>query len=438
MSPALDTMKRLRRLHLWLLFILSGLCGCSNTPRHAAGLDGTCNPRGKLVLSGHTLYGTTSAGESWLSSANGAVFKINTDGSGFTVLHRFVMAVNPAYTNRDGSAPMAGLVLSGDWLYGTAAEGGGGKSGTVFKVKTDGRDFAVLHTFNGSDGARPMAGLVLSGDTLYGTTQRGGHNEGVIFKVNTDGNSFAVLHAFTKLEGEHGLTNSDGAFSQSELALSGRTLYGTTWSGGSGCAGTVFKVNTDGTDFKVLHGFAKGTYYTSSRQSTGNVCNRDGAILETGLTVSGNCLYGISSEGGEAGSGTVFKMNTDGSDFAVLHSFTEMTNSFYGFTNVDGARPTDFILSGHQLMGVTAMAGGKHIGTVFTCNTDGSDFTVTPGFYGRGTVERLTESGKMLYGTTTYGGENGGGIVFKVNVNGAGFKVLHSFVEKPLPPGLSD
>ncbi len=115
-----------------------------------------------------------------------------------------------------------------------------------------------------------------------------------------------------------------------------------------------------------------------------------------------------------------------------------MTNSFYGFTNADGARPTDFILSGHQLMGVTAMAGGKHIGTVFTCDTDGTDFTVTPSFYGRGTVERLTESGKMLYGTTPYGGENGGGIVFKVNVNGAGFKVLHSFVEKPLPPGLTD
>ncbi len=303
MSQTPDILKRLRLLPLWLLFILSGLSGCSNPPRYdSPGLDGTCNPRGKLVLSGHTLYGTTSAGESWLSSANGAVFKINTDGSGFTVLHRFVMAINPAYTNRDGSAPMAGLVLSGDWLYGGFAARRKAAAAKAVLSSQGAKPMAgISPSCTGSMEAMQlpgsMAGLVLSGDTLYGTTQRGGHNEGVVFKVNTDGNGFAVLHAFTKVEGEHGLTNSDGAFSQSELALSTGPLRRTTWSGGSGCAGTVFKVNTDGADFKVLHGFAKGTYYTPSHQSTGNVCNRDGAILETGLTVNGNCLYRITSEG---------------------------------------------------------------------------------------------------------------------------------------------
>jgi len=42
---------------------------------------------------------------------------------------------------------MAGLVMSGDTLYGTANFGGGQGGGTVFKLKTNGTGFAVLHRF---------------------------------------------------------------------------------------------------------------------------------------------------------------------------------------------------------------------------------------------------------------------------------------------------
>jgi uncharacterized repeat protein (TIGR03803 family) len=39
------------------------------------------------------------------------------------------------------------LALSGDTVYGTANFGGGQRGGTVFKVKTDGTGFEVLHRF---------------------------------------------------------------------------------------------------------------------------------------------------------------------------------------------------------------------------------------------------------------------------------------------------
>ena len=42
-----------------------------------------------LILSGNTLYGTTTGGG---SSGNGTVFAINTDGTGFTTLHSFTAA----------------------------------------------------------------------------------------------------------------------------------------------------------------------------------------------------------------------------------------------------------------------------------------------------------------------------------------------------------
>src|SRR5207249_1654018 len=56
--------------------------------------------------------------------------------------------------------------------------------GTVFKIKTDGTDYAVLHHFNGSDGAYPEADLLLSSGNLYGTTRAGGASDkGVVFCI---------------------------------------------------------------------------------------------------------------------------------------------------------------------------------------------------------------------------------------------------------------
>ena len=48
--------------------------------------------------------------------------------------------------------------------------------------------FTVLHSFTGGDGTFPYAGLILSGNTMYGTTAVGGGSDGgTVFAVNTDG-----------------------------------------------------------------------------------------------------------------------------------------------------------------------------------------------------------------------------------------------------------
>ena len=64
-------------------------------------------------------------------------------------------------------------------------------TGRLFKVNTNGSGFYVLHSFPkapGSDGAKPYSGLLLNGNTLYGTTQLGGtNNSGTVFKINTNG-----------------------------------------------------------------------------------------------------------------------------------------------------------------------------------------------------------------------------------------------------------
>src|SRR6266568_1651484 len=60
------------------------------------------DPSGSLVLSGSSLYGTAVVGGSF---GAGAVFKLNTDGTGFTNLHSFTATSGPGSTNSDGSNP---------------------------------------------------------------------------------------------------------------------------------------------------------------------------------------------------------------------------------------------------------------------------------------------------------------------------------------------
>ena len=301
-------------------------------------------PYAEVILSGTTLYGTTSAGG---SSGNGTAFKVNVDGTGFTTLHSFT--ASPYYTNSDGAYPETGLVLSSNTLYGTARAGGSSGNGTVFKVNTDGTGFTNLFSF-GSDGVEngPPAGLILSGNTLYGTTIYGGWGSGSVFKINTDDAGFLTLHNFTALS----LTNSDGYGLYAGLMLSGNTLYGTAVQGGGSDNGTVFAVNTDGTGFTILHGF--------TALDTNTFTNIDGATPYAGLILSGNRLYGTTILGGSSGSGTAFAINTNGTGFTNLYSFTGI-----GYGRPQGG----LILSGNTLYGRTrfgATGGGSVFSLSFT------------------------------------------------------------------------
>ena len=74
----------------------------------------------------------------------------------------------------------------------------------------------TLVNFTGGNGANPYADLTLSGSTLYGTTQRGGSNDsGTIFSVNTNGTEFQTLVNFT---------GANGSYPYADLTLSGSTL----------------------------------------------------------------------------------------------------------------------------------------------------------------------------------------------------------------------
>jgi uncharacterized repeat protein (TIGR03803 family) len=338
------------------LYSFTATSGISSTNSDGA------NPYAGLILSGNTLYGTANQGG---TNGNGTVFAVNTDGTGFKNLYSFTADPYP-YTNSDGANPRAELILSGNTLYGTASAGGTSANGTVFAVNTDGTGFTNLYNFSlrsgsdqtNSDGANPRAGLILSGNTLYGTAYGGGSSGyGTVFAVSTNGTGFTNLYNFSLRSGID-FTNSDGAAPAAGLILSGNTLYGTASTGGSSGNGSVFAVSTNGTGFTNLHSFTA----TSGISST----NSDGANPFGGLILSGNTLYGTAANGGSANAGTVFAVNTDGSDFTNLYSFTELPGFPYPVTNSDGASPEGLILSGNTLYGTAYGGGSSGYGMVFS------------------------------------------------------------------------
>lgn len=330
----------------------------------------------------------------------------------FTNLHNFTTGGGPNYTNFDGAVPNAGLVLSGNVLFGAAEYGGSSNCGTIFRINTDGSAFTNLYNFtNGTDGKTPAATLLLSGNLLFGTTEYGGTStNGTIFRINTDGTGFSSLHSFPPAPKS---TNSDGANPYAALILTNGMLYGTTVNGGRFGSGSVFAIGTNGLNFTNLHSFATLVNYT----------NNEGAWPYGSLVLAGtNVLYGT-TYGGGTGEGTFFRVGTTGgTTFTNLHTFMGGT---------DGNGPVGgLLLVSNTIYGTTYSGGYNNQGMIFSTDTNGTAintvyyFSGQDGAYPEGTI---TLVGNTLYGTTSSGGLATNGVVFAVNLDGTGFQSLYSF-----------
>jgi uncharacterized repeat protein (TIGR03803 family) len=279
----------------------------------------------------------------------------------------------------------------------------------------------TLYSFSGgADGGNPAAPLVLVSNTLWGTTFGGGSGYGTVFGLKTDGTGFTNLHSFLNY------SYNDGADTYAGLASVNGTLFGTAFFGGnSGNAGTLFKVNTDRSGYATLRYF--------STPAPPNYVNNDGANSRAGLLLVGDTLYGVATGGGAEASGTVFRMNTNGTAFTNLHNFARLLYN----TNNEGARPYgSLILFSNTLFGTTSRGGFWGNGTVFRVNTDGTGFANLYHFSatlpstnsdGAWPYGGLVLSGGTLFGTTEQGGPGGVGTVFSIHTDGSGFKNLHSF-----------
>lgn len=346
-------------------------------------LDGDV-PIGRLTLCGTNLYGTTFSGG---TNGYGSIFTINTDGKNYNMLYAF--STNFFDNNLDGSNPNGGLVLVSNTLYGVTESGGTNGWGTLYSINTDGSGFNVIHTFGAADGTingkgdnNPWSDVSMSDGTLFGASLN------MVYSVNTNGGNFQLLAQTGGLDGA-----GEGDFG---LILADNTLYGVTEIGGTNGLGSVYVINLGGGGFYNLYNFGPNNQ---------NGYSPDGARPQTTLTLIGNTLYGTTDIGGTNDSGTLFSINTNGSNFTKLHDFVSSS---------DGSGPGQgLVLAGDTLYGVTQGGGGPGGGTIFSINTNGSNFTVLYSFMGGADGGSpwggLTLSGCTFYGTTSggYGGSTG-------------------------------
>jgi uncharacterized repeat protein (TIGR03803 family) len=350
----------------------------------AGGNTDGANPQGSLLQVGSNFYGVAVDGGS--AADAGVIFKIGVNGSAYAVTHTFT-------NGPDGGGPSGSLTQGVSGLYGLTSLAGSLGQGTMFTIGVDGTGFGVVHSFAGtpSDGGNPSGSLAQSASTFFGYTTAGGSaGKGAVFKTNADGTGYVVLHSFTG-----GAADGNDPIGGAP-AISGTTLYGMTALGGASNVGVVYKIGTDGSGFTVLRSF------------TASVA--DGISPFGSVIVSGNTLYGLTHNGGSSLNGTIFKMNTDGTGFTLMHSFAGGP--------ADGRDPLgELLLSGSNLYGTTYQGGTADVGTLFSIGIDGSGYNVMHSFLGgptdgSGPYNDLTLIGSTFYGTTTLGGVSNDGTIF--------------------------
>jgi len=344
-----------------------------NTGAIALGADGS-------------FYSTSPSGGKGFA---GTIFRVSTAGDA-KVLHDFAK-----FDREDGNGPQSGLVNGGDgYFYGTTYGGGHVGTGTLFRIRPDQTKPEILwHFRNGSvvglwpdcpNHLCPYTGrqradiaaaypitppVVAPGGVIYGVTSYSNNQGfGVLYRTAPpyDSTSFHALCIFDqRLLADTAMARfvckAKGFFPNALLLGSDGSLYGTTLGGN----GTVFHATTGG-DVTNLHEFA----FT------------DGSKPYNLMQASNGRLYGTTSNGGDAGNGTVYTLDTSGGGFRVM-------SSLHVGTTLQGLNP---------------------VGALVEVKPPGS-------------------SEPFLFGTTKFGGKNGRGIMFRIPLGGdsLSLRVLHAF-----------
>ncbi len=343
-------------------------------------------------------YGTTTAGG---TSNMGTVFKVTPEG----VLTTLINFTGTAGSNR-GSTPNSGLERAADGsFYGSTYEGGPANLGTIYRVTPEGFRTSLMHFSTDSRGRLPRGNLTTGPDgNLYGTTTAGGtYERGTIFKITPGGSLTTLVH----FSGDSGTTKGSTPVGRLNLGGDGN-FYAMTYAGGAHGAGTAFKVTPAGELTTLVEFQHRGITSAGATPWADLVEGADGH------------LYGMTSEGGTGGSGTIFKMSPAGAPNKLV-DFTGSVPPNKGSLPYGGLlRASD----GH-FYGCTSRGGALGYGTVFRLTQEGV-LTTLVDFSNNGTSnrgnsprDRLVEGPDgALYGTTNSGGM-GYGTVFKVTTGGA-------------------
>jgi uncharacterized repeat protein (TIGR03803 family) len=250
-------------------------------------------PRGPFVVSGGFIFGV-------IGRPFGGVFRMATDGSGYTIIHNF---------EEFGSGPYGVTGGADKRLYGVTTRGGlpcnpsfpTQTCGTVFRLRavlpgdTD-VQFETLYQISDRFDAGPQRTVVYGSDGLIYF-----NNHFRIYRLNPD-NPAATFQMIWQETG--------GSISMSIIEGSDQRIYAASYSNNVSPGGRVFSINRDGSGARNLRNFsfntgstAYGPYGRLFRSSLGLVY---GTTEYTNLAAPFN--------------GTVFAINPDPIPFQIFNA----------------------------------------------------------------------------------------------------------------------
>jgi uncharacterized repeat protein (TIGR03803 family) len=170
--------------------------------------------------------------------------------------------------------------------------------------------------------------MAVSADGKYYGVATGPNDNGYLYQAGADGTS-STLYEFQTLDTSTSpWTNNDGAYPQSIIVAKDGSLYGVADYGGAQGNGTIFRYSASG-GFSVVHTFSALNWSST----TGSDVNADGAKPVCVIQAPDSTLYGVASQGGAFGGGTVFKLSSDGT-LTTIYSFQSQ------YPNIDGVGAT--------------------------------------------------------------------------------------------------
>jgi uncharacterized repeat protein (TIGR03803 family) len=320
----------------------------------------------------------------------GSVYTISLTGD-YTLLYSFCKVGGSLCP--DGSGPNGGVTLGSDGdFYGTTSGGGIHGNGTVFKITTDGK-LTTLHSFSaaGTDGGSPNYPVFqASNGDFYGATPAGGANTGGTFFRITSSGSYTTLASFensvTGYSPNPPVEGTDGNF------------YGTTHNGGPpGCCGTVYRATPAG-KVTLLYTFPSGPGSAIGRLVEGS---------------DGN-FWGVTAGAPFGSCGELFKVSSSG-DLTVVHTFAGQPG--------DGCLPLSGLIAGSDgnLYGVTSAGGSANVGAIYRVNPSTDDYALVASFCGSGCTfynpqPVLAQNTNGTFYGNSFGSSDGGSDFFSLDV----------------------
>ena len=371
------------------------------------------NPgNGSLTLaSDGYFWGTTQNGGAY---ERGTISKVRADGTDWKLVHSFA----------DGRAPNCKLLDdSTGYLWGTTRLGGEYGNGTVFKVNIVTGELTTVVSLRDTGaidpGWVPNGALVLDdAGQLWGTTERGRTGNygflGTVFKLNRATGELTTVIEFGGFGAIRGMNPTAGLVKDAA-----GNLWGTTSNGGGAFeGGTIFKINP-------VTGVLTTVVLFEARVPKGELLF-DGVDTFWGTAVSSDF----------SDPGIVFKVSVSTGELTTIGTFDRADSPAGGVRVPASGLAMD---ESGNLWGSANFGGEFLYGGVFKVNPSTGIITTVLSFTGDGATNRgsnprcalVGDGTGSLLGTTWSGGSLDYGTVFKVDIQTGVLTTLVEFMDVP-------